>query len=233
LSLDGSRWISCRPRFFLPVRVLSKVFRGKFLAMTRRAFANGQLTFQGTLAHLNDPDAFAAHLKTTYHTDWIVYAKRPFGGPEQVLKYLARYTHRVAISNHRLLSMANGQVRFRWKDYAHKNKKRVMTLAASEFIRRFLLHTLPTGFVRIRHYGFLANPCRADMLARCRELLGTPIPARESEDAAADPACSGDQQAMPRCPACKNGHLTRTDIAPAPRYAEYALRPFAHAIDTS
>ena len=167
LSLDGERWVSCCPGFFLPVGVLSSVFRGKFLDLTRQAFADGKLQFQGSLAKLEDADAFAAHLKKSYVNNWVVYAKRPFGGPAQVLKYLARYTHRVAISNHRLVSLRNDQVQFRWKNYARGNRQRVMTLDAVEFIRRFLLHVLPNGFVRIRQYGLLANRCRTENLARC------------------------------------------------------------------
>jgi hypothetical protein len=159
ISPEGNRWVSCPPGFFLPVKVLSKVFRGKFLEQTRRAFARGELSFQGPLACLEDPDAFASRLKATYATDWVVYAKPPFGGPTQVLRYLARYTHRVAISNRRLVSLQNGRVKFRWKDYAHGNRCRTMTLEATEFIRRFLLHVLPKGFMRIRSSGLLANPC--------------------------------------------------------------------------
>jgi len=159
-SPDGTRWISCPPGFFLPVRVLSRLFRGIFLELTRKAFQRGQLSFQGHLAPLADPDAFAAFLDPAYRKNWVVYAKPPFGGPAQVLKYLARYTHRVAISNQRLVGFHDSKVSFRWKDYAHANRPRVMTLSAIEFIGRFLLHVLPKGFVRIRHFGFLANPVR-------------------------------------------------------------------------
>ena len=151
--------------FFLPVRVLSRVFRGKFLAGLRAAFAKGELRFAA--------DQFERLLSAAVRTDWVVYAKPPFGGPEQVLKYLARYTHRVAISNARLLDFEDGMVRFRYKDYAHGNRKRVMTLTALEFVRRLLLHVLPTGFVRIRHYGILANRHRHEKLALCRRLLGS------------------------------------------------------------
>ena len=149
LSPDGTRWVASPSHFFLPVRVLSRVFRGKFLAGLRAAFANGELRFAA--------DQFEQALSAAARTDWVVYAKPPFGGPEQVLKYLARYTHRVAISNARLLDFEDGMVRFRYKDYAHGNRKRVMTLTALEFVRRLLLHVLPTGFMRIRHYGILAN----------------------------------------------------------------------------
>src|SRR5262249_28662869 len=137
------RWVSCRPGFFLPVRVLSRLYRGKFLALLQQAFAAGELTFHGRLAALADGQAFATWLRPLYQSEWVVYAKRPFGGPAQVLKYLARYTHRVAISNQRLLALDNGQVTFRWKDYAHESRQGAMTLDADEFLRRFLMHVLP------------------------------------------------------------------------------------------
>src|SRR4051812_12155356 len=171
-SPDGSRWVACRPGFFLPVRVLSRVFRGKFLALLRHAFDRGRLSFHGKLAALKDPGEFRRRLDAAGRTEWVVYAKPPFGGPEQVLKYLARYTHRVAISNQRLTALEGDAVEFLWKDYAHKAKQKSMRLEAVELIRRFLLHVLPSGFVRIRHYGFLANRVCHEKLARCRELLG-------------------------------------------------------------
>ncbi len=156
-SLDGTHWVACRPGFFLPVCVLSRLFRSLFLQGLQAAFAAGQLGFFGDLAHLADPAAFAERLAQLRRIDWVVYAKPPFGGPEQVLAYLGRYTHRVAIANSRLISLSEGKVSFSWKDYRHNGKAKVMTLDADEFIRRFLLHTLPDGFHRIRHYGFLAN----------------------------------------------------------------------------
>jgi Putative transposase/Transposase zinc-binding domain len=171
LSPDHSHWIEPRYPFFLPVKVLSRVFRGKFVAGLKRAFAQKKLGFYGTLQPLANPKAFRSFLRTLFRNDWVVYAKPPFGGPEHVLQYLARYTHRVAISNHRLLSFAEGKVSFRWKDYAHGNKKRKMTLSAEEFLRRFLLHVLPRGFVRIRHFGLLANRQRRERIALCRQLL--------------------------------------------------------------
>jgi len=171
LTPDRSGWISTKPGFFLPVRVLSRLFRGKFLAYLKRAYRRGHLTLCGRLHNLSQRRPWAAWLRTAYGQDWVVYAKRPFGGPEQVLRYLARYTHRVAISNYRLLSMSQGLVTFRWRDYAHGNKSRKMTLPAREFLRRFLLHVLPRGFVRIRHFGFLANRHRDAMLSQCRKLL--------------------------------------------------------------
>jgi len=176
LSPDGTRWIACRPGFFLPVRVLSRLFRRLFLERLRAAFDAGELAFFGSLADRADAHTFARHLAAMRRVDWVVYAKRPFAGPEQVLAYLGRYTHRVAITNGRLLAIAEGQVSFRWRDYRHRNKGKVMTLSTDEFIRRFLLHTLPDGFHRIRHYGFLANGHRAAKLALIRQLLATPSP---------------------------------------------------------
>jgi hypothetical protein len=171
LSLDHQRWIRPRYPFFLPVKVLSRVFRGKFVAGLKRAFRQGKLVFPGSLQPLATEKAFRAFLRPLFRQDWIVYAKRPFGGPEHVLYYLARYSHRVAISNHRLLSVADGKVTFRWKDYAHGSQQRQMTLTATEFLRRFFLHVLPKSFVRIRHFGFLANRIRASRLQLCRQLL--------------------------------------------------------------
>jgi hypothetical protein len=171
LAPDGSHWVACRPGFFLPVRVLSRVFRGKFLALLRSAFDRGKLVFHGKLASLADPGQFQRRLANAAKTEWVVYAKPPFGGPEQVLKYLARYTHRAAISNRRLISLEGDEVEFLWKDYADRRKRRTMTLKAIEFIRRFLLHVLPAGFVRVRHYGFLANRVCQEKLTLCRSLL--------------------------------------------------------------
>ena len=165
LSLDGTRWIACRPGFFLPVRVLSRHFRRLFLEQLQAAFEAGTLGFYGDLASLADQAAFERHLGGLRRLEWVVYAKPPFGSPDQVLAYLGRYTHRVAIANSRLVRLEQGQVSFRWRDYRHHDKPKVMTLAASEFIRRFLLHTLPDGFHRIRHYGFLANGHRRQLLA--------------------------------------------------------------------
>src|SRR5438034_1385 len=170
-SLDGTRWVACRPGFFLPVRVLSRLFRRLFLQELKNAFAAGKLRFFSNLANLAEPQAFARRLGELRRLDWVVYAKPPFGSPEQVLAYLGRYTHRVAIANSRLLSLADGKVRFTWKDYRQGGITKVMTLDADEFIRRFLLHTLPDSFHRIRHYGFLANGARADSVAPCQRLL--------------------------------------------------------------
>ena len=172
LSADGSRWIACWPGFFLPVHVLSRLFRRLFLEGLEAACRAGELGFFGKLAALTDPAVFRRRLAEVRKVDWIIYAKPPFGGPTQVLAYLGRYTHRVAISNARLVSITDHEVAFRWKDYRHNSRPRIMTLAADEFIRRFLLHTLPDGFHRIRHYRFLANGHRAAKLVLCRRLLG-------------------------------------------------------------
>jgi hypothetical protein len=208
-SLDGTRWVACRPGFFLPVRVLSRLFRRLFLAELDAAFVAGQLGFFGARAELAEPAAFARQLNKLRRVEWVVYAKPPFGGPEQVLAYLGRYTHRVAISNARLVSISDGEVAFRWKDYRHHGGSKVMTLTADEFIRRFLLHTLPDGFHRIRHYGFLANGHRAAKLALCRRLLGasaTDAPADEVEDEASP-------RGLGRCPCC-GGMMMLTGVLP-------------------
>jgi hypothetical protein len=171
-KIDPSpRWVACRPGFFLPVRVLSRVFRGKFLAGLRAELDNGQLVLPGRLAALADASSRVRWCSTLYANEWVVYAKRPFGGPTQVLKYLARYTHRVAISNSRLLELRDGRVTFRYQDYADAHRHKTMTLAADEFLRRFVQHVLPRSFVKIRHYGLLANAQRAVRLALCRRLL--------------------------------------------------------------
>jgi len=171
LSPDHQRWVHPRYHFFLPVKVLSRVFRGKFVQGLKQAFRRGELCFPGGLKPSAHEKAFRAFLRTLFRQDWVVYAKRPFGGPQHVLHYLARYTHRVAISNHRIVDFTNGKVTFLWKDYAHGSKRRLMTLTAEEFLRRFLLHTLPRGFIRIRFFGFLANRRRAASLPLCRQLL--------------------------------------------------------------
>lgn len=181
LSPDGTRWVGSRPDYFLPEQVLSRVFRGKFLAGLRAAHAAGRLRFAGLPNDQATVDArFEQWVSAAVRTDWVVHAKRPFGSPELVLKYLARYTHRVAISNNRLLDFKDGFVRFRYKDYAHGNRKRVMRLSAVEFVRRLLLHVLPRGFVRIRHYGILSNRQRRENLALCRQLLEGAAPEAES-----------------------------------------------------
>jgi len=177
LSLDHTRWVRSRSRFFLPIQVLRRVFRGKFVAGLQSAFQHGQLHLSGDLAPLAQPKIFASWLRPLFRKDWVVYSKPPFGGPEYVLQYLGRYTHRVAISNPRLVSFADGQVTFRWRDSAHHNEQKRMTLTLDEFLRRFLLHLLPKGFVRIRSFGFLANRQRAKLWPLCCAALGsTPLP---------------------------------------------------------
>ncbi len=171
LSADRQRWVHPRYRFFLPVKVLSRVFRGKFVDGLKRAFRRGELCFPGGLKPLAQEKAFRSFLRTLFRQDWVVYAKRPFGGPQHVLQYLARYTHRVAISNHRIIDFRDGKVTFLWKDYAHGGKRRLMTLTAEEFLRRFLMHTLPRGFIRIRFFGFLASRRRAASIPLCKQLL--------------------------------------------------------------
>jgi hypothetical protein len=213
ISPDGSRWVSCRPGFFLPVRVLSRLFRGKFLSLLGEAFRQGRLALHGRLEHLADATAFGRLVDEVRQTEWVVYAKPPFGGPEQVLKYLARYTHRVAISNHRLLEMEDGLVHFQWKDYAHGNAVKTMALGAVEFIRRFLLHVLPSRLVRIRHYGLLANRHRDEKLALCRRLLEdkgrTPI---EPAAAAKEENTEGETGPRERCPVCREGLMVVVEV---------------------
>jgi hypothetical protein len=218
-SADRSRWVSCRRAgrrdFFLPVRVLSRVYRGKFLALLKQAFGSGQLQFAGSLSALRSATAFQRLLGESVRREWVVYAKRPFGGPQQVLKYLARYTHRVAISNRRLIALRDGRVTFSYQDYADGRKIKAMTLDSVEFIRRFLLHVLPAGFVRIRYYGFLANRDRQQHLAECRRLLGvdgqeplSPEPPSAPQEEELPPAAAGV------CPQCQRGVLTVVQILP-------------------
>jgi hypothetical protein len=213
ISPDNSRWIPCRKSFFLPVKVLSRFFRKRFLIHLRKAFQKGKLQFHGELESLAQPAAFDALCRKAGQMEWVVYAKRPFGGPEQVLKYLARYTHRVAISNSRLLSLENGRVSFEWKDYADGNQSKTMTLDAVEFIRRFLLHVLPSGFVHIRHFGFLANRKRKEKLALCRSLLAAPQMVVEAS-AGSPGGCDStpEEEVFRRCPVCKTGRLIRIQV---------------------
>jgi len=203
LSPAGSRWIACRPGFFLPVRVLSRLFRRLFLEGLTRLRQTGKLAFFGALAGLADPGAFASHLAPLRKADWVVYAKPSFGGPEAVLAYLSRYTHRVAISSHRLVSADADTVAFRWKDYRIKrgDRMKTMRLPTDEFIRRFLIHVLPSGFHRIRHTGFLANGIRRDRIATIRCLLDTePEPRQTSVEGQSDnPADLDAHQPCPRC----------------------------------
>jgi hypothetical protein len=240
-SPDGSQWVPCKPGFFLPVRVLSRVFRGKFLALIKAAFDQGKLTFRGKLAPLADSAEFQRRLAASAKTEWVVYSKPPFGGPEQVLKYLARYTHRAAISNHRLIALEDDEVTFHWKDYAHEGKPKTMTLKAVEFIRRFLLHVLPAGFVRIRHYGFLANRVCQDKLELCRALLPDaetppgPVGAEPASEAKGD---LEEDLVAHLCPACGAGRMVIIETLPAIAVngrAQLSQRPTTEraAIDTS
>jgi len=218
LSPDGKQWVACRTGFFLPVRVLSRLFRRLFLDELQRARERGRLRFHASLAHLIEPRAFAHLVACVRGKEWVVYAKPPFGGPAQVLDYLGRYTHRVALSNDRLVKIEDGQVTFRWKDYRRDCRPRTMTLAAAEFMRRFLMHVLPTGFQRIRQYGLLSNRKRAVKLAVCRRLLGVAQGEVESklptaDDQAEDEAVSGES--LSRCPLCRRGRLHRVEVIAA------------------
>jgi hypothetical protein len=200
LSLDGDRWVATSSRFLLPVRVISRVFRGKFLAALKQLLLQGKLQFHGSLLQLADPECFRQFLRQLYSKDWVVYAKPPFGGAEHVLHYLARYTHRVAISNHRLVSFKEGRVSFRWKDYAHGSKQKIMTVSVDEFLRRFLIHVLPRGLVRIRYFSFFANRRRSASLLRCRFLLSVPAPPCQPAPSTQTccPLCSGPMLVVQR-----------------------------------
>ena len=227
ISLDGSRWVSCRPGFFLPVRVLSRLFRRLFLE--RLTAAHQQLQFFGQHAPLANAQAFATYLAPLRKIEWVVYSKRPFGGPQAVLAYLARYTHRVAIANSRLIALDHHGVTFRWKDYrseGHDRYKR-MTLATDEFIRRFLIHVLPRGFHRIRHYGLLAKAACADNIARARELLAVPTPQAQPADA------TDDNDPLP-CPHCGGRMIIIETFARGSMPRHRPTRPMiAIRIDTS
>ncbi len=199
LSLDHTRWVRSRDNYFLPKEVLREVFRGKFVDALKEAFQNGQLRFEGDLKLLAQPKIFAAWLRPLFRQDWVVYLKPPFGGPAYVLHYLGRYTHRVAISNHRLVSLTDGQVTFRWRDSAHHNQQKLLSLSLDEFLCRFLLHILPKGFVRIRNFGFLANRKRATLLPLCLQLLGSEQqPQAEQQHASS----TEDGPDLWRCPKC-------------------------------
>lgn len=214
ISLDGTRWISCRPDFFLPVRVLARLFRRLFLTYLAKAFDAGKLQFFSALEPLRMRRAFLRHIAPARKTDWVVYAKPPAAGPDDVLKYVARYTHRVAISNDRLLGLEDGEVRFRWKDYRDGSRCKTMALAAGEFIRRFLLHVLPAGFQRIRYYGFLANRYRAQKLALCRKLLQMPLPtvANEAGKDYRDQYEELTGVSLKTCPECHRGRMVIIEV---------------------
>jgi len=205
LALNHSRWVHASPRFFLPVKVLAQVFRGKFVEGLRELYAARRLVLEGVLAPLNNPRTFSELLRTVHQKDWVVYAKRPFGGAEHVIHYLGRYTHRVAISSHRLLSLEDHQVTFRWRDSRRHNKQRRMTLSVHEFLRRFLLHVLPVGFVRIRYFGLFAHRRRNELLPLCLKLLAASTPHRTAHAPTAAPTwlwacaiCGGPMQVVER-----------------------------------
>lgn len=224
IAPDGARWIASSKSFFLPVAVLSARFRNTFLIYLREAFRKGQLHFHGELAALAQPEACEDLCDHSGKIKWVVYIKAPFGGPEQVLKYLALYTHRVAISNSRLLSLEDGQVTFQWKDYADQNRTKTMKLDAVEFMRRFLLHVLPRGFVRIRQFGFLANRVRKKKLVLCRSSLNAPSPvANPNTPAAPDADSKPAEPESYRCPICKIGRLVLAELIPSDRIAHRML----------
>jgi hypothetical protein len=228
LSPDGNRWISCRTGFFLPVRVLSRLFRRLFLQLLEKAFEHNRLRFFSALGHLQHRPAFYKYLYPLRQAEWVVYAKRPFAGPRQVIDYVGRYTHRVAISNRRLLDIEDGHVQFRYKDYRHDNKQKTMTVPADEFIRRFLLHVLPDGFQRIRHYGFLGNRYRQQKLARCRQLLGMKPDDETAQRSKSQKDYRDRYQELTGvslwlCPVCHRGRMIRVDLL-APVNASFTFR---------
>ncbi len=210
ISPDGTQWVPCRPGFFLPVRVLSRLFRRLFLSYLQQAFDAGNLQFFSSLEGLYDPQAFTRYLDPVRQQEWVVYAKPPFAGPQQVVNYVGRYTHRVAISNHRLVDIEDGQVKFHWRDYRDHNQQKIMTLSADEFIRRFLLHVLPSGFHRIRYYGFLGNRYRKEKLEHCRQLLGMAPPNESSSQPQEDYHDRYERltgHSLRECPVCHRGRM--------------------------
>jgi hypothetical protein len=215
VSFYRSRWISCRKGFFIPVRVMSWLFRGKFLDYLKSSFAPGDLIFPGGIAHLKEPGTFEVLRRRFYHKKWVFYCKPPFDGAEGVLKYLGRYTHRIAISNNRILNVQDGTVFFRWRDYADGDRQKTMTLKADEFIRRFLLHVLPHRYVRIRYFGLLANRGRKDNVALCRQLIGSCKTITKEKE---DPETWQDQLLricgidINTCPVCKKGTILRVEL---------------------
>jgi hypothetical protein len=217
LAPDGTRWIPARSTFLFPVRALAKVFRGRYLARLQQAFDRGDLHCTGGLAPLADPAAFAGWLTELRQSPWVVYCKPPFAGPDHVLAYLGRYTHRVALSNHRLVAFADGRVRFRWRDYADGDRVKILDLAVDEFLRRFLLHIVPDRFVRIRHFGLLANRRRRTTLAQCRTLLAHLPPPPVPRESVRDLLLRLTGLDIERCPACQQGLLRRVELlAPTP-----------------
>ena len=235
ISLDGTRWVSCRPRFFLPVRVLSRLFRRLFLSKLLAAHQAGRLAFFGDRAALAEPRAFAAFLAPLRKAEWVVYAKKPFAGPQAVLAYLARYTHRVAISNRGLISADETGVTFKWKDYRIEGPGRykTMTLPTHEFIRRFLTHVLPKGLHRNRHYGLFANGNRAANIARARELLAVPSRPKPAETSAT--AADDEPRLLPRPCRCCGGRMIIIETFARGCQPKYRPAPATAAIriDTS
>jgi hypothetical protein len=225
LSLDQTRWVRCPRGFFLPVKILSRLFRGKFLAMLKTAHRRGELTLEGRLQSLASPRAFNSWLTPLYQKEWVVYAKPPWNGPQHVLKYLARYTHRVAIANQRLQSIDGGQVTFRYKDYRHPHRQRTMRLPATEFIRRFMMHVLPSGFMRIRYFGFLANTHRRQQLEKIRQLLDIQQPSEPSQERAESPQDLAPHQQEERCPHCNRGTMRPIEIRPRPQLSQIIQLP--------
>jgi Putative transposase/Transposase zinc-binding domain len=215
LSPDGSRWVSSRKGFFIPVRVMSALFRGKFLAYLKDVFESGNLVFHGGIRHLKEPHTFESFRKQFYHKKWVVYCKSPFTGAEGVLQYLGRYTHRIAISNNRILTLQDGKVSFRWRDYADGEKQKIMTLSADEFIRRFLLHVLPDRYIRMRHYGLLGNRKCKNNISLCRELLGSNQNITKERDTPETwqeqllRICNVD---VTLCPICRKGRMVRVEV---------------------
>lgn len=229
LSADGKRWVAARPGFFLPVQVLSRVFRGGYLDELHQLYQQGKLKLVGQLEELHHPNRWTAFLEQLRRIEWVVYAKPPFGSPGQVLKYLARYTHRVAISNRRLVSLHDGQLTFRYKDY-RQGRQRIMSLPATEFIRRFLLHGLPKGFMRIRHYGFLANRVRRQNLERCRQLIAitagqkTPLASPQTT-----PACTDNSKRW-SCPVCGQQEMRFVELLPPARAGPIVALQHKHTV---
>jgi hypothetical protein len=226
LSPDGTRWLPARKGFLFPVQALSEVFRAKYLDLLTRARGRGELTFAGRSGELADQQAFDAFLAKLKQRDWVVYSKPSCAGPEQVISYLGRYTHRIAISNDRILAIKNDRVLFRWRDYRDGSKLKTKSLEATEFIRRFLLHCLPSGFMRIRHYGLLANRHRRQKLARCRELLDQPTPEPRPEESAEAIMLRLTGRDILACPHCGKGRLRSTAIIePQPQPPRHATGP--------
>jgi len=233
IAPDHSRWFACRQHFLFPVKVLSRLFRAKFASYLKKAFLRAQLRFSGKLESLGKGKNFFTWLNTITGSEWVVYAKPPFGGPQQVLKYLARYTHRVAISNQRLVSLQDGHVTFRWKDYSQGSRHATMTLDVTEFIRRFLLHVLPSGFVKTRHFGFLANRSRQHKITLCRKLVTAKLETKPQHPSFPDSPVTSQPQPKPieRCPLCKVGRMNPVEILfPGASVIVRSRCPFLNAV---